>query len=98
MIAESGKAGFRLSRILISDPESNSKLIFVFKSGETILAVGVLEVSFSFIEITRLSSDSESVSGYFLFILSWVIFPFDCWLFALSHCSPARLLDGFTPW
>ena len=39
--------------IFISDPESNSKLVLVFKSGETILAVGVLGVSFIFIETIR---------------------------------------------
>ena len=49
MIAESGKASFLM--ILISDPESNSKFVLVFKSGETILAVGVRGVSFIFIEI-----------------------------------------------
>lgn len=39
--------------ILISDPESNSKLVLVFRSGETIRAVGVLGVSFIFIETIR---------------------------------------------
>lgn len=39
--------------IFISDPESNSKLVLVVKFGETILAVGVLGVSFIFIETIR---------------------------------------------
>ena len=39
--------------LLISDPESNNKLVLVFRSGETIRAVGVLGGSFSFTEITQ---------------------------------------------
>ena len=51
MIADSGKAGFLM--MLTSDPESSSRFVFVFKSGETILTVEVFGVSFIFIETIR---------------------------------------------
>lgn len=51
MIAESSKAGFLI--ILISHPESSSRFVLVFKSGETIRAVGVHRELFGFIEIIR---------------------------------------------
>jgi hypothetical protein len=48
MSTESGKAGLLIT--LISDPKSNNKLVFVFKSEEIIRAVGVFGGSFNFTE------------------------------------------------
>lgn len=94
MIAESGKAGFFM--MLISDPESNNKLVFVFKSGETILAVGVLGVLFNFIEITR-----RDVVRFWIRLWVFLVYPFVGYLFfwllavrpfPLFLCTTARRL------
>ena len=65
MIAESSKAGFLI--ILISDPESSSKLVLVFKSGETIRAVGVVRESFLF------SRGCEVVPPQYLMVVSLIL-------------------------
>ena len=77
MIAESSKAGFLI--ILISDPESGSKLVLVFKSGETIRAVGVVGESFNFIEIIRRGRLPHLIpvpGGFPSSVPSVLVFPF----------------------
>ena len=65
--------------ILISDPESSSKLVLVFKSGEIIRAVGVVRESFNFIEIirrARLPHLSPVPGGFPSSVPSVLVFPF----------------------
>lgn len=74
---------------MISDPEYNNKLVLVFRSGETIRAVGVFGESFSFIEIIRRGRRPNRVPLLVILVCFFVDFLLP-WLLAL------HVFRGFT--